>query len=94
MIPDNIPIDILSQNLLDQSVSPLILLPNSFSFPRIFIQNILQMDFIIFVAKEIHQATNEEDITKYPKKVSGLCKYRTGQCDYYNVCMSKINTSK
>lgn len=39
--------------------------------------------------RNIHRATQEESITKYPKKISGLCKYRTGQCDYYDVCMGK-----
>ncbi len=38
---------------------------------------------------KIHQATKEETITNYPKKTSGLCKYKTGQCDYYETCMGK-----
>ena len=38
---------------------------------------------------KIHQATNEEDITNYPKKTSGLCKYKTGQCDYYEKCIER-----
>jgi CRISPR-associated protein Cas4 len=38
---------------------------------------------------KIHQATQQESITNYPKKISGLCKYKTGQCDYYDVCMGK-----
>jgi len=43
---------------------------------------------------KIHQLTREESITEYPKKVSGLCKYRTGQCDFYNVCMVKRKEAK
>jgi CRISPR/Cas system-associated exonuclease Cas4 (RecB family) len=37
----------------------------------------------------IHQQTTNDQIEKYPRKISGLCKYRTGQCDYYQQCMSK-----
>ena len=40
---------------------------------------------------KIHQVTKEGSITKYPKKVSGLCKYKTGQCDYYETCKGKKN---
>lgn len=39
----------------------------------------------------IHQLTRHETINKYPRKISGLCKYRTGQCDYYENCMSIIS---
>lgn len=39
---------------------------------------------------KMQQVTKEESIAKYPKKVSGLCKYKTGQCDYYETCMGKI----
>tara|TARA_Y100000310_G_scaffold89923_1_gene87128 strand:- start:81031 stop:81852 length:822 start_codon:yes stop_codon:yes gene_type:complete len=28
-----------------------------------------------------------EDIEDYPQTVTGLCKWRTGQCDFYNVCL-------
>jgi CRISPR/Cas system-associated exonuclease Cas4 (RecB family) len=38
---------------------------------------------------KIHQVTKEESIAKYPKKISGLCKYKTGQCDYYEKCVGK-----
>jgi RecB family exonuclease len=35
---------------------------------------------------KIHEETKEKNITNYPKKESGLCKYKTGQCDYYETC--------
>lgn len=30
--------------------------------------------------------TDSPDIFAYPQKKTGLCKYRTGQCDYYDTC--------
>ncbi len=30
--------------------------------------------------------TDTDDINAYPQKKTGLCKYRTGQCDYYEEC--------
>ena len=35
---------------------------------------------------EIRNLTSSREEADYPKNVSGLCKYRTGQCDYYGVC--------
>lgn len=37
----------------------------------------------------IHQQTSHDQIENYPRKISGLCKYKTGQCDYYQQCMGK-----
>lgn len=37
----------------------------------------------------IHQLTKHDTINKYPRKISGLCKYKTGQCDYYEECIGK-----
>jgi len=37
----------------------------------------------------IHRQTISNDINNYPRKRSGLCKYRTGQCDYYERCMGR-----
>jgi len=37
--------------------------------------------------KEIRNLTRSENVAEYPRKVSGLCKYRTGQCDYYETCI-------
>ncbi|MBW2967954.1 PD-(D/E)XK nuclease family protein [Candidatus Woesearchaeota archaeon] len=34
----------------------------------------------------IHFATESERIADYPKKESGLCKWSTGQCDFFDVC--------
>ena len=39
---------------------------------------------------KIHHLTKHETINKYPKKISGLCKYKTGQCDYYEECMGRL----
>ncbi len=35
---------------------------------------------------KIHQQTTTDNIENYPRQISGLCKYRTGQCDYYQQC--------
>lgn len=41
----------------------------------------------LFEIEQIHFATeNADTIGEYPKKKSGLCKYSTGQCDFYNIC--------
>ena len=37
----------------------------------------------------IHQKTCSEDIADYPKKKSGLCKYSTGQCDFFDTCQKE-----
>jgi len=45
-----------------------------------------------FAKKEIelvHQNTESEDIADYPKKPSGLCKYSTGQCDFFDICQKE-----
>jgi len=34
----------------------------------------------------IHQNTVSENIQNYPPKISPLCKYSSGQCDFYNYC--------
>lgn len=36
---------------------------------------------------EIRNVTKGEEEKNYPQKKSGLCKYRTGQCDYYEICI-------
>ena len=40
----------------------------------------------LFEVEQIHAATETELIVDYPKKKSGLCKYSTGQCDFYDFC--------
>jgi len=45
-----------------------------------------------FAKQEIelmHQKTCSEDIVDYPKKPSGLCKYSTGQCEFFDVCQKE-----
>ncbi|MBW2986347.1 PD-(D/E)XK nuclease family protein [Candidatus Woesearchaeota archaeon] len=45
-----------------------------------------------FAKKEIelvHQNTVSEEIADYPKKKSGLCKYSTGQCDFFDTCQKE-----
>lgn len=36
--------------------------------------------------KIFHKETKSKDKEKYPKKTSPLCKWRTGQCDFYDIC--------
>jgi CRISPR/Cas system-associated exonuclease Cas4 (RecB family) len=36
---------------------------------------------------EIRNLTRKANEPEYPRKVSGLCKYSSGQCDYYETCM-------
>jgi ATP-dependent helicase/DNAse subunit B len=42
---------------------------------------------------DIHKKTQSEDIEDYPKNVGPLCKWSTGQCDFYNICFKqkKVN---
>ncbi|MBI4146312.1 PD-(D/E)XK nuclease family protein [Candidatus Woesearchaeota archaeon] len=34
----------------------------------------------------VHEHTKSEDINHYQKQPSGLCKFSTGQCDFYDTC--------
>ncbi len=36
--------------------------------------------------QNVHVATQTKDMKEYPKKPSGLCKWATGQCDFYDYC--------
>jgi putative RecB family exonuclease len=36
----------------------------------------------------IHMNTRSKDIKHYPRHISGLCKWSTGQCEFYETCMS------
>ena len=36
--------------------------------------------------QEIHRNTQTRNIDDYPKKESGLCKWSSGQCDFYDEC--------
>jgi len=42
---------------------------------------------------EIHRRTLSDDIEDYPLNPGPLCKWSTGQCDFYNICFKnkKIN---
>ncbi len=46
------------------------------------------LDLARFEIKQIHMGTQSKDIANYPKNVTPLCKWRTGQCDFYNTCFS------
>lgn len=39
-----------------------------------------------FQIEQIHEATESNNILDYPMKTSPLCKWATGQCDFYNKC--------
>jgi CRISPR/Cas system-associated exonuclease Cas4 (RecB family) len=34
----------------------------------------------------IHQSTQSENIEDYPRKTSPLCRWSSGQCDFYDIC--------
>ncbi|MBI5392250.1 PD-(D/E)XK nuclease family protein [Candidatus Woesearchaeota archaeon] len=43
-----------------------------------------------FARKEcelIHIKTQSDNVKEYPKKISSLCKWSTGQCDFYGTCV-------
>jgi ATP-dependent helicase/DNAse subunit B len=46
-------------------------------------------DFAKEQAKFVHDRTHSEDKGEYPMKMSPLCKWRTGQCDFYQQCFGK-----
>ncbi len=37
----------------------------------------------------IQTNTQSEDINDFPKKTSPLCKWHSGQCDFYELCFGK-----
>jgi len=39
-----------------------------------------------FEIEQIHASTESDRIGDYQRKKSGLCKWRTGQCDFHDVC--------
>jgi len=45
-----------------------------------------------FEIEQIHFATESSEIGDYPKKQGPLCKYSTGQCDFFDVCRPFTNT--
>jgi len=40
----------------------------------------------LFEMEQIHFATESDQIEDYKKKESPLCKWSTGQCDFYDIC--------
>lgn len=40
-----------------------------------------------FEIEQIHFATESDMIKDYKKVITPLCKYSTGQCDFYDICM-------
>ncbi len=49
------------------------------------------IDHAKFEIEQIHFATETSDIDEYRKKTSPLCKYSSGQCDFYDVCQGNIS---
>lgn len=47
-----------------------------------------------FEIEQIHAATEYTDIEDYPKKTSPLCKWSSGQCDFYEHCFEGKPVSK
>lgn len=42
-----------------------------------------------FEVENIHLSTQSKDMGDYNKHITPLCKWRTGQCDFYDVCFAK-----
>ncbi len=38
---------------------------------------------------KIHSSTSSNDIKDYPQNITGLCKWKTGQCDHYDACFGQ-----
>jgi len=47
------------------------------------------LDFAKKECEMVHRKTSSKEITDYPKTISFLCKWRTGQCDFYNQCQKE-----
>jgi CRISPR/Cas system-associated exonuclease Cas4 (RecB family) len=39
------------------------------------------------VCSRFRWVTDSSDISEYPQKRTGLCKHKSGECDYYDVCV-------
>lgn len=44
------------------------------------------LDFAKQEISLIHEKTESDNIEDYPKKKSSMCKYSTGQCEFFDVC--------
>ena len=40
---------------------------------------------------DVHKNTQSIEIEDYPRTVTGLCKWSTGQCDFYKTCKPHDN---
>ncbi len=49
------------------------------------------MDLARLEIELIHMHTQSDAIQDYPKKITPLCKWATGKCDYYEKCFGKTN---
>ncbi|MFW6230445.1 MAG: RecB family exonuclease [Nanoarchaeota archaeon] len=47
------------------------------------------IDLAKFEVEMIHMNTQSKNIRDYPKHVSPLCKWSSGQCDFYETCFGK-----
>lgn len=43
---------------------------------------------------QMHKNTQSDEIDDYPKQESPLCKWSTGQCDFYNICFKQRNVDE
>jgi len=41
------------------------------------------------VCRRFRWVTDTDDINQYPQKKTGLCRYKSGQCDYYDRCLQE-----
>lgn len=54
-------------------------------------------ELLAFARKEIeliHQKTESEDIAYYPQNISGLCKWSSGRCDFFEFCKPDLSQKK
>lgn len=47
-----------------------------------------------FEIEQIHASTPSNDINDFPLKPSPLCKWKTGQCDFYEICFKKMKVEE
>jgi hypothetical protein len=43
---------------------------------------------------EHHSKVQQDDFKHYPKRITGLCKWPSGQCDFYDLCFGKDGIEK
>jgi hypothetical protein len=44
------------------------------------------LDHARFEIEQIHASTTSKEMAAYPKNPGPLCKYSSGECDFYRVC--------